>query len=131
MFDIYVIEKDALMVGRLTGVLDAKMAEKLVDFIEAKEVVTETGFNRFCDLSQVAGIHLSSDDIQQLAVRRRGFNPNDIRVKSAFFATEPLAFGISRMYEQMLNSPRIEVRVWGDMKIAAEWLGVELNSLKL
>jgi len=131
MFDIYVIEKDALTVSRLTGVLDAKTAEKLVDFIEAKEVVTETGSNRFCDLSQVAGIHLSSDDIQQLAVRRRGFNPNDIRVKSAFFATDPLAFGISRMYEQMLNSPRIEVRVWGDMKIAAEWLGVELNSLKL
>jgi hypothetical protein len=72
MFDIYVIEKDALTVSRLTGVLDAKTAEKLVDFIEAKEVVTETGSNRFCDLSQVAEIHLSSDDIQQLAVRRRG-----------------------------------------------------------
>jgi len=131
MFDVYVIDKDALMVGRLTGVLDAKTAGKLADFIEAKEVMTETGFNRFCDMSQLDGVHLSCADVHQLAARRRAFNPNDIRVRSAFFATDPLAFGISRMYEQILNSPRIEVRVWDDMQSAADWLGVELNRLTL
>ena len=105
------------------------MAEEIVDFVETREIVAETGFNRFCDLTQLDGIHLSSDDVLQLAARRREFNPNDIRVKSAFLATDPLAFGIARMYEQMLNSPRIEVRVWSDMQAAADWLGVNLDRL--
>jgi hypothetical protein len=130
-FDVYAIERDAILVARLMGVLDAKLAEKIVEFVETKEIVAETGFNRLCDLTQLEGIHLSSDDLHQVAARRRAFNPNDIRVKSAFFATDPLAFGIARMYEQMLNSPRIEVRVWSDLQAAADWLGVGLDRLLL
>ena len=119
------------MVGRFMGVLDIKTAEEIVEFVETKEASTETGFNRFCDTSQLDGIHLSSQEVRQLAARRRTFNPNDIRVKSAFYAPHPLAFGIARMYEQMLNSKRIEVRVWDDMQAAADWLGVDLGRLTL
>lgn len=69
------------MVGRLTGVLDAKAAEQIVEFVEAKEPAVETGFNRFCDLSQLQAIHLRFDDVLYLATRRRAFNPNDVCVK--------------------------------------------------
>ena len=31
------------------------------------------------------------------------------------------------MYEQLLNSPRIEVRVWGDKQAAADWIGIKLD----
>jgi hypothetical protein len=55
------------MVGRLKGILDAKTAEKIVEFVETKEIVAETGFNRFCDMTQLDGIDLSSDDVHQLA----------------------------------------------------------------
>ena len=130
-FDIYSIERDTLLVGRLKGVLDAKTAEKIVEFVETKEIITDMGFNRFCDMTQLEGIDISSDDVFQLASRRREFNPNNIRVKSAFLATHPLAFGIARMYAQMLNSPRIEVRVWNDMQAAADWLGVNADRLTL
>ena len=34
------------------------------------------------------------------------------------------------MYEQMLDSSRIEVRVWRDLEQAAAWLGVKPESLK-
>src|SRR6185436_17934406 len=106
-------------------------AEKVVEFVEGKEVMSETGFNRFCDLTHLDGIRLSSCDVIQLAIRRRIFNPNDIQVKSAFLATDPLAIGIARMYEQVLHSPRIEVRVWRDMQAAAGWLGVSVDDLRL
>jgi hypothetical protein len=33
------------------------------------------------------------------------------------------------MYEQLLNSPRIQVRVWDDVQAAADWLEVELDGL--
>jgi hypothetical protein len=130
-FDMYAIARDTLLVGRLKGVLDPKMAAKIVEFVEIKEIAARTGFNRFCDMTQLEGIDLSSEDVIQLAARRRMFNPNDIRVKSVFFARDPLAFGIARMYERILNSPRIEVRVWDDIQAAADWLGVNVDRLLL
>src|SRR3954453_4101111 len=136
-FEVYAIETNALVVGRLKGILDAKTAEQIVTFIETKEMFAQSAFgipkafNRFCDLSKLTGIRLSSDEVAEVARRRREFNPNDIRVKSAFFAPDPLAFGIARTYGLMLRSPRIEVRVWDDMERAAEWLGVTVERLTI
>lgn len=131
MFDVYWIAKDSFLVGRIRGILDAKAAEQIVSFFETKEAMSKGGFSRFLDLNQLEGIELSSYDIAQLAARRREFNPNEIIVKSALFATDPLALGLARMYERLLQSPRIEVRVFDDVPAAAHWLGVDLDSLKL
>jgi hypothetical protein len=51
-----------------------------VELIEIKECNFETGFNRFCDLTRLEGICLSSAEVAELATRRRVSNPNDIRV---------------------------------------------------
>ena len=131
MLDICMIESDALLVARPKGVLDAEKAERIVEFIEIKEISFETGFNRFCDLNRLEGISLLTGDILKLANRRRTFNPNNIHVKSAFLAADTLAFGIARMYEQLLNSPRIEICVFSELQTAAEWLAVRADCLKL
>lgn len=131
MFEFHVIQSGSLLVARPKGLLDFEAAERLVDFVELKEEEVETGFDRFCDLSHVDGIHLPLADVLRIAVRRRAFNPNDIHVKSAFFATNALAFGIASMYEHLLNSSRIEVRVWGVIQLAADWLGVNVERLTL
>ncbi len=129
MLDVYVIQSEELLVCRIKGLLDAKLASSIVEFIEVKEAESETGFNRFCDLTRLNDIHLSPNEVLHLADRRRAFNPNQIHVKSAFLATCPLTFGIASMYEKLLNSPRIEVRVWAEMQEAADWLGVKRQSL--
>ena len=131
MMDVYMIEGDALMVGRPMGILDAETAARIVELIEIKEVETETGFSRFCDLSRLDAIHLSFAEVRTLAERRSLFNPNNVRVKSAFLATNPFVSGIARMYELLLNSPRIEVRVFSELDAAAEWLAVESDRLTL
>jgi hypothetical protein len=131
MMDVYMIEGDTLMVGRPKGLLDAETAARIVELIEIKEVETETGFSRFCDLSRLDAIHLSFAEVRTLAERRSLFNPNNVRVKSAFLATNPLASGIARMYELLLNSPRIEVRVFSELDAAAEWLAVKTDRLTL
>ena len=125
VFDVYMVPREALLVGRPKGILDAPTAERIVEFIEIKELETETGFNRFCDLTNLLEIRLSPAEIMQLADRRRAFNPNDIHVKSAFFATDRIGIEIARSFEQLLNSPRIEVRVWSNLQAAADWLGVK------
>jgi hypothetical protein len=127
MFDL--MENDGLLIVRLKGILDAKMAESMVELIEIKEAHLEKGFDRFCDFTGLEGIELSSSDIFELTNRRRAFNLNDVHVKSAFLSTDLLGFGIARMYEQLLNSPRIEVRVFRDVQSAADWLGVALARL--
>jgi hypothetical protein len=129
VFDVYMIPREALLIGRPKGILDAPTAERIVEFVEIKELESETGFNRFCDLTRVLEIHLSPGEVQQLAARRRAFNPNDIQVKSAFFATEEAGLAIARTFERLLNSPRIEVRVWSNLQAAADWLGVKRERL--
>jgi hypothetical protein len=131
MIDVYVIDGDGLIVARPKDILDAQTAERIVELTEIKEEQSETGFNRFCDLTCLEGIHLMFTEVLCLAARRSAFNPNDIRVKSAFLATHPLGYGIARMYEQLLHSPRIEVRVFKELEAAAEWLAVKPDKLRL
>jgi hypothetical protein len=131
MLDIYMIESDALLVARPKRVLDADKTERIVEFIEIKEIAFETGFNRFCDLSRLEGINILTGDILKLVDRRRTFNPNYIRVKSAFLSLDPLAFAAAHIYKQLLNSPRIELSVFRDLRAAAEWLVVGPDCLRL
>src|SRR4029077_12659947 len=74
---------------------------------------------------------VTSAEVLHLAIRRSAFNPNDIRVNSAILATEPLALGIARMYEQLLNSLRIEVRIFSELETAATWLTVKQDRLTI
>jgi hypothetical protein len=131
MFDVYEIRKEALVVCRPKGILDLELASKIVEFIEVKEQHVETGFNRFVDLTGLDRIYLSTADVLQLAARRRNYNPNEVFVKSALLATDPLTAAVARMYEQLLASPRIEIRVFGGIQAAADWLGVNRERLVL
>jgi hypothetical protein len=131
VFDVYMVPREALLVGRPKGILDVPTAERIIEFVEIKELQSETGFNRFCDLSNLLDIHLSHEELLLLAVRRRVFNPNDIHVKSAFFAFNETGLGIAREFARLLNSPRIEVRVWSNLQAAADWLGVERKLLEI
>jgi hypothetical protein len=105
--------------------------KRIVAFIEIKEVAFETAFNRFCDLSRLEGINLLTGDILKLADRRRTFNPNYIRVKSAFLAIDPLAFAAAHICGQLLNSPRLELSAFSGLQFAAEWLAVGPDCLRL
>jgi hypothetical protein len=130
MIDTYMIESAHLLVSRPKGILDAEMSQRIFGVIEMKEKAVETGFNRFYDLTRLDGILLSSADVSALVDRRRAFNPNDVHVKSAFWATSSPALEFANTHAQLLNSPRIEVRVFTELAAAAEWLGVKPDELK-
>lgn len=125
MLNVYVRESDSLIMGRLKGTFDRKLALKLVEFIEIKEMENEHGFARFCDLSGIQRIHLGLGAVDAIAARRAAFNPNRIRVKSAFLVTNPLTYAIVGLYQALLKSPRIRVRAFRTVESAARWLGVE------
>ncbi|MGA3210599.1 MAG: hypothetical protein ABSD20_04780 [Terriglobales bacterium] len=130
MLDAYLIEGEALMVARPRGVFDLNLAEQLIEFVETKETELEAGFNRFCDLNYLEGVPLSFTDVMKLAGRRSTFNPNKVRVRSAFLAADPIAYAVIGMYERLLDNSRIEVRVFKELEAAAKWLGVKPETLR-
>ncbi len=111
------------------GILDARLAYQVLSFVEAEEATAEHPFNRFADLSGLESIRLSFVEMEEIAARRvesyRG-QP----VKSAVRTTNPVAFGIARMYGQLLRPSPIEVRVFSHLDRAASWLNVPVAALE-
>jgi hypothetical protein len=68
--------------------------------------------------------------MRKLTQRRRDFNPNEGKVKAAFLAGNALAFATAKLYEMLLRSERIEVRVFRDVEEAARWLEVAAEKLQ-
>jgi|SRR5271165_3240415 len=131
MLDVYILGDESLLVGRIRGILDLRAATKLIELVEIKEEELQHGFDRVCDLTHLEGIQLTEKEVQSLATRRRNHNPNPIRVKSAFIATEPLSRSIACMYQAMVASDRITVGVFDSYESAAAWLQVTPEKLKL
>jgi hypothetical protein len=129
-FEVRYVEGGSLLAGWLRGTLDAELARKLVAFIELQEAESEKGFDRFCDLTALGGITLSVDEVASLAARRRAYNPNPIRVKSAFLVGGPLALGVVYMFKALMQSDRIEVRWFDSREAAGAWLQVSPETLR-
>ena len=129
-FEVRYVGGGSLLAGWLRGTLDAELARKLVAFIELQEAESEKGFDRFCDLTALEGITLSVDEVASLAARRRAYNPNPIRVKSAFLVGGPLALGVAHVFKALLQSERIEVRWFDSREAAAAWLQVSAETLR-
>ena len=131
MLNARLLKVDSLLVGRPEGVLQAETAWEMVEFIERKEVEVGKGFNRFCDMTRLQGIQLTLQDIESFAARRRAFTPNTEHVKSAFLVNNPLAYGIVHLYRALLESERIEIKLFRSVEKAAEWLNVTPEKLSL
>lgn len=109
------------------GVLNARRAGEILRFIQAEETHTTEAYNRFSDLSGMEAVDLSFADIEALAAERRSYHGDP--VKSAILAVNPLAFGIARMYGQLVRWTPIEVRVFCRLSSAAAWLGAPIETL--
>jgi len=112
------------------GVLDDAMADKILAYIEAREQSAEQPFARFIDLSKLDEIRLSFGHIFEIASRRRAASEGRPPVKSALYSNTIVGFGISRMYETLMEGSTIQVRAFRDVAMAAEWLGMPLEVLR-
>lgn len=110
------------------GVLGAPLAREILRFIEAQEKSAPEPFDRFADLSGLEAIHLSFAEVEELA-QDRIESYHGAPVKSAIFALNPLAFGIARMYEQLMRRSPIEVGVFHEISSAAAWLNIPTEAL--
>ena len=111
-----------LMTWHPPGVLDERLSEKLVEFIESEEYLQEAPFDRYIDLSGLAGIRTTFEHILKIARRRI---PIRQPVKTAIYGNNPVRLAIAQTYERLMqDAVMITVRAFGEREACAEWLEV-------
>ncbi len=108
------------------GVLNEAFVDQVINFIEMEESIQDAPFDRYADLSGLTSIRLDLPHIFRAARRRRVVSQP---VKSAFFATDLVSFGIAQIYARQMDRAMIDVSAFQDRKAAAAWLEVPVRIL--
>jgi hypothetical protein len=110
------------------GLFDEHLADRVVEFMEHEESVSNVPFDRYTDLTGFTEIRLKFGHSFAVAKRRReGYQGEP--VKSALYAEGLVGLGLARMYEFLMKSARIRVRAFRDRGDAARWLEVPVEIL--
>ena len=127
--DIEFHEDVRLLVYRPRGLIDEAAVNKIINVIEDLEAVTQEPFNRFSDTSETHEVELNFRYVIQVSLHRRLARAGRAPVKSAIFATDSTLVHYARLLILLTEGSTIKVRVFGDRKDAAQWLGVPLELL--
>jgi hypothetical protein len=112
------------------GVLDFKMASKMVDLVTYHELMVDGPFHRFADWTSLTGAKLNFDEVTGLAAKRREEYGNGPRVKSAFVVENSLAYGIAFVFAVLMKGSPITVKVFRNTAEAAKWLRMSPRALR-
>ena len=52
----------------------------------------------------------------------RAQRPIPVPIKSALVALKPVHFGFARMFQMLNDNPRIQIRIFGNLEEAQQWL---------
>lgn len=110
------------------GVLDDRLAERIVNFLETEELIADAPFKRYTDLSGITEVHLKVAHTFRMA-ERRSRNYSGAPVRSAFFAEWIVTLGFARLYEELMRGAPIEVCVFQKRQAVAAWLQVPVDLL--
>src|SRR4029077_17804123 len=127
--DIEFHEDARLLVYRPRGLIDEPTVKKIISVIEEIEAATQEPFNRFSDTSETHEVELNFRYVIQVSLHRRLAHAGRAPGKSAIFATDFALVHYARLLILLTQGSAIKVRVFGDRKDAAQWLGVPLELL--
>ena len=127
--DIEFHEDARLLVYRPRGLIDEAAVNKIISVIEEIEAATQEPFNRFSDTSETHEVELNFRYVIEVSLHRRLAHAGRAPVKSAIFATDSTLVHYARLLILLTEGSTIKVRVFGDRKGAAQWLGVPVELL--
>ena len=101
----------------------------LQDLQEALAAIVEhpdftPGMPQLCDLSDVEDVDLTYGDLKAVVEWAMGRAERLGRSKVALVASEPVVFGVSRMYGVLAQDLPTDIRVFRTREDALRWLGV-------
>ena len=116
-----------IICSKLEGELNSPLAKAWVDKLEAHEVSCEKTLHRFHDVRDINAIHLSFDDLWEVAQRRITSYKAGCETLSVFLVSTPLNYGVARMYQALTDGTPFKIEVLYSIEEAAEFLGVDVK----
>ena len=113
-----------IICSKLVGELNAKLASEWVEKLEEQEAGTTT-LHRFHDVRDINAIHLSFDDLWEIAQRRLDSYQSGEATLSVFWVNTPLNYGIARMYQALTDGTPFKIEVLYKIEEVADFLGVD------
>ena len=86
----------------------------------AAEPLFQRDFSQLFDLTQVTEARISAEEVRAMAATTV-FGPT---ARRALIVAEPLLYGLSRMFQLMLDERGGTLRIFTDRSEAEEWLGL-------
>src|SRR5215467_4208277 len=119
-----------LLIYRPRGLIDEAAVNRIIAVIEEIEAASQEPFNRFTDASGTHEVELNFRYVIEVSLHRRLAHAGRVPVKSAILATDSSIVHYARLLILLTEGSSIKVRVFGDRKEAAQWLGVRVELLK-
>jgi hypothetical protein len=128
--DVEFYEDIRLIVWRPRGLVNKTAVNKIITVIGELETRLEEPFNRFSDTVRADAVDLNFEYVIHVSLYRRAFYGKRPPIKSAILATDATLIHYGRVHALLTQGSPINVRVFGDRKEAAQWLGVPIATLK-
>jgi len=81
-------------------------------------------FRQLLDFREVTRLEITSAAVRELAAR----NPWKQPTRRAFVCGSDEVYGMSRMYQMLVDGGSADLAVFRDMVAASSWLGIELEA---
>lgn len=121
---------DDIIYSKLSGELDAALADDWVGKLEELEATSDKTLHRFHDVREVNAVHLSFDNLWAFAQRRLSAYKDGDSTLSAFWVSTPLNYGISRMYQALTDGTPFKIEVLYKLEEVADFLDVSQKTLE-
>jgi len=112
-----------LIIWRPEGVFDDRLLDQIGEWLCSIER-TSPPCDRFIDLSGLTEVAVRTNHVFDFARQRADQLAGAQPMKSAIFTEDWVGFGISRMYETLMEGTSIDVRAFRDPAKVALWLNV-------
>jgi hypothetical protein len=128
--DVQFHEDVRLLVWKPHGVLNEAALKQIRELIGDLEATSDEPFNRFTDSQALEAIDLNFRYVFDFSLFRRLAYAGRPPVKSAILVSSLALAHYSKMHELLTRHSSIEVRIFEDRGVAANWLGVPVELLK-
>jgi len=127
--DVEFHEDIHLLVYQPRGVIDEQALKKVVTILEDLEARLQEPFNRFSDTLGTDEVELNFKYVIQFSLCRRLSYAGHPPVKSAILAADSTMIHYARLHAVLTQGSPINVRVFKDRQLAADWLNVPIDRL--
>ena len=128
--DVQFHEDVRLLVWKPHGVLNEATLREIRELIGDLEATSDEPFNRFSDGQALDAIDLNFRYVFDFALFRRLAYAGRPPVKSAILVSSLALAHYSKLHEMLTRGSSIKVRIFEDLEVAANWLGVPVELLK-